>query len=76
MKYLDNPICNFIPLFDIDYTIKKNLITYCLFKRSSKNNYYKDFSRYINGLQSMYNNVIKYVRNYFVMISAPPQLDL
>lgn len=68
MKYLDNPICNFTPLFKIDYNIRKNLITCCFFKRQLNDNYYKDFSRYITGLESMYHNVIKYVRSYSIRL--------
>ena len=28
-KYLENSIYEFIPLFNIDYTIKKNIISCC-----------------------------------------------
>jgi len=68
MNYLDNIICNFTPLFKIEYGIKKNLISCCFFKRSTKDNYYKDFSRYINGLESMYYYVIKNISNYSIRL--------
>lgn len=65
-KYLENPICNFTPLFEIDYTEKKNIISCCFFKRNDS--YYKDFSKYINGLESLYYNVTKYYKDYSVRL--------
>ena len=65
-KYLENSICNFTPLFEIDYTIKKNLISCCFFKRY--NLYYKDFSKYIDGLQILYNHVIKFYKDYSIRL--------
>jgi hypothetical protein len=53
-KYLNNTICDFTPLFNIDYTIKKNLVSCCFFKRNT--GYYKDFSRYIIGIEKLYYN--------------------
>ena len=64
-KYLENSICNFTPLFEIDYTKKKNIISCCFFKRK---NYYKDFSIYINGIQALYNSVIKYYKTFSVRL--------
>lgn len=47
MNYLENPVCNFIPLFNIDYKIKKNILSVCLFKLTKG---YKNFGIYVNGL--------------------------
>jgi hypothetical protein len=52
MSYLENPICKFTPLFDIDYTKKKNLLCCSFFKMASKS--YKDLSIYINGLKILH----------------------
>ena len=51
--YLKNSICNFTPLFDIDYTKKKNIISASFFKL--KKGSYKDFSKYVDGLYNLYN---------------------
>jgi hypothetical protein len=50
-EYLKNNICNFTPLFDIDYKKKKNIISCCFFKM--KEGGYKDFEKYTNGLKSL-----------------------
>ena len=65
-KYLENSICNFTPLFKIDYTIKKNIIACCFFKRY--NSYYKDFSKYIDGLQALYNTVLKFYKDFSIRL--------
>jgi hypothetical protein len=65
-KYLDNQICYFTPLFNIDYTHTKNLISCCFFKRSKS--YYKDFSRYVTGIEKLYYNVIKYFKDFSVRL--------
>jgi hypothetical protein len=65
-KYLNNSICNFTPLFNIDYTIKKNIVSCCFFKRSTS--YYKDFSKYVNGIEKLYYNVIKNFETFSVRL--------
>ena len=50
-KYLENNICEFNPLFEIDYTQKKNIISASLFKMS--NGGYKDFNKYLDGIKDM-----------------------
>lgn len=57
MNYLDNNLCNFTPLFNIDYSVKKDIISCCMFKMCNKG--YKDFSIYIDGLKTMYDYVQK-----------------
>ena len=54
-KYLENDICNFTPLFEIDYTKKQNIICISLFKMHGGG--YKDFSLYTNGL-TKFNDVL------------------
>lgn len=60
-KYLENELVEFIPLFNIDYTIKKDLICSCFFKLEIS---YKNFDKYIDGLKKNYNDVIKYYSKY------------
>ena len=48
-KYLKNPLCEFTPLFKIDYNKKKNIISASFFKMSE--GAYKNFSKYTDGLK-------------------------
>jgi len=66
MSYLQNNICTFTPLFDINYKIKKNLICCSFFKMYNKG--YKDFSIYLKGIYVMYNHVIYKVKNYSIRL--------
>ena len=59
MNYLQNDLCKFTPLFDIDYNKKVNIFSTCFFKL--KNGGYKDFNKYLDGLIKL-NKEIK-VRN-------------
>ena len=56
MTYLKNPFCKFKLHFDIDFNKKQNIISASFFKMSKP---YKDFSVYIDGLQTM----IQFVEN-------------
>lgn len=49
IKYLENDICEFEPMKDIDYSTKKNIITTSLFRMSSGG--YKNFMKYLNGIK-------------------------
>ena len=42
--YLKNKVCKFIPLFDFDPKVKKNIVSTCFFKMNTGT--YKDFSKY------------------------------
>lgn len=68
MKYLINPICNFTPLFKIDYSKKVNIVSCVFFKMYNKG--YKDFQNYTNGLVdlSIYvkNNLSDYKIRLFI----------
>jgi hypothetical protein len=55
-KYLENNICNFRPLKEIDYNIKKNIFFLSLFKMKSGG--YKGFYKYINGIKKL-NDIAK-----------------
>lgn len=57
MSYLENPICKFTPLFDIDHSIKKNIVSCSFFKMSTTG--YKDFSSYIEGIKILHDFRIK-----------------
>ena len=48
MIYLQNNLCKFTPLFDIDYNKKVNIFSTCFFKL--ENSGYKDFSKYLDAL--------------------------
>ncbi len=50
VKYLENNICDFELLFDIDYNKKKNLIVSCFFKMYK---HYKNFRIYVEGLKRL-----------------------
>jgi len=55
MNYLDNKVCKFTPLFPIDYSKKKNIVSCSFFKLKSTS--YKNFNLYIDGLEKLYKNV-------------------
>lgn len=59
MKYLENNICDFTPLFKINYNTKQNILSACFFKM--KNSGYKDFSKYTDGLKKL-NDLINKMR--------------
>lgn len=56
INYLENNICKFTPLFEINYLKKKNIIVTSLFKMSKG---YKDFDRYLQGIQFASIQIIK-----------------
>jgi hypothetical protein len=66
MEYLKNDICNFTPLFDIDYNNKINIISCSLFKMPSGG--YKNFDKYLNGLAKLNEHVKKYMNNYKIRL--------
>lgn len=61
VRYLENDLVEFIPLFNINYSIKKDLICGCFFKLNES---YKDFSNYTNGLIKVYHIIINNYKNY------------
>jgi len=66
MKYLENNICVFKPLFNIDYSKKKNIVSSAFFKLHG--NSYKNFNLYIDGLEKLYNNIINDNNNFTLRI--------
>ena len=50
VKYLENNICDFEILFDIDYNKKVNILSTCFFKMNS---HYKKFTIYVEGLKRL-----------------------
>ena len=52
MKYLFNDICDFTPLFNINYSVKKDIVCCSFFKMLNKG--YKDFDIYIKGIYNLY----------------------
>jgi hypothetical protein len=55
--YLKNKVCKFIPLFDFDPKVKKNIVSTCFFKMNTAT--YKDFSKYYNGVTLLYKAIEK-----------------
>ena len=66
MSYLDNPICKFTPLFDLDFKKKKNLLCCSFFKMPTKS--YKDLSIYVNGLKILHDYRIKETPDYHLRL--------
>lgn len=65
-EYLKNPICDFEPLFDINYNKKINIVSTCFFKMNA---HYKKFDTYVNGLKRLINLIAsqnKYVLRIFI----------
>ena len=65
-EYLKNPICNFTPLFPIDYNKKQNIISACFFKMESSG--YKDFSKYTDGIKKLSNTIRKLGFDYSIRL--------
>ena len=63
MRYLENNICEFKLLFDIDYTVKKNIISCSFFKMINKG--YKDFNIYIKGIKELNDYIINHVNKKY-----------
>ena len=55
--YLKNSICNFTPLFEIDYSKKKNLVCGSLFKITGGG--YKDLSVYVEPFKNTVEKLLK-----------------
>lgn len=66
VKYLENNICDFELLFDINYNKKVNILSTCFFKMGK---HYKNFSIYVNGLKKivkMLDKQDRYVLRIFI----------
>ena len=61
-KYLENPICEFTPLFNIDYSKKKNIISCSFFKMAGGG--YKNFTKYSNGILHLSNFIKKEMKDF------------
>jgi hypothetical protein len=61
MKYLNNNICEFKPLFNYSVQEKKNIVSCSFFKLHASQ--YKDFNLYINGLEKLYDKVYNQYKN-------------
>jgi hypothetical protein len=64
VKYLENNICEFELLFDIDYSKKTNILSACFFKM---NKHYKNFSIYLDGLKRLI-KLLEEEKNYKLRI--------
>ena len=61
-NYLKNPICKFIPLFDFNPNIKKNIVSACFFKMRKGS--YKNFNKYLNGINILYDVINEQLPNF------------
>lgn len=61
-NYLENSICEFTPLFDIDYTKKKNIISCSFFKIEGGG--YKNFTKYSNGILYLSKYIKKEMKDF------------
>lgn len=61
-NYLENDICNFKPLFKIDYKKKKNIYSAVFFK--PKNGFHKNFEIYYQGLKKLYSYIYQNYKDY------------
>ena len=67
MKYLNNDVCKFTPLFNnLNLNEKKNIVSCAFFKLHTSA--YKDFNLYIDGLEKLYDKVyIQYKNEKFTI---------
>lgn len=56
-SYLQNNVCEFTPLFDLDGRKKKNIVSVSLFKMDT--GHYKNFQKYLGGLT----NLVDYIHH-------------
>jgi len=61
-NYLQNKICKFIPLFEFNPYIKKNIVSACFFKMRKGG--YKNFNRYLNGIKILYDVINEILPNF------------
>ena len=61
-NYLENEICKFIPLFEFNPNIKKNIVSACFFKMRKGG--YKNFNRYLNGINILYDVINETLPNF------------
>lgn len=66
MKYLENNICEFKPLFNLNPKIKKNIISLSFFKMY--NGGYKNFNLYIEGFKKLHKMILEDPLNYTIRI--------
>jgi hypothetical protein len=61
-RYLENPICDFTPLFNIDYRRRQNIVSACFFKIYGGG--YKNFSKYTNGIVNLSKHIDKNMKGF------------
>ena len=59
--YLKNKICKFVPLYDFNIKIKKNIISACFFKMRKG---YKKLIEYFEGISILNNFIIKNIKDF------------
>jgi len=64
--YLKNRVCKFIPLFNFDPKVKKNIVSVCFFKMNTGS--YKDFSKYYNGVTLLYKTIQKELPDFYLRV--------
>lgn len=66
MDYLKNSICKFTPLFPLDYSTKKNIVSVVFFKM--KDSGYKSFERYVQGIQYLSKYIARKLPNFKIRL--------
>lgn len=72
MNYLENSICQFTPLFPINYSSKKNIVSTVFFKMPHSG--YKPFTNYLNGIQHLSNTILKKLPNFSLRLFIDPSI--
>lgn len=62
MSYLENKLCKFTPLFDINYNKKVNMLSACFFIMENRG--YKELNKYTNGLKKINEQITKRKLDY------------
>lgn len=65
VDYLKNSICKFIPLYNFNKNVKKNVVSCCFFKMRKGG--YKDFSRYLNGISVVSKHIKEELGDSFIL---------
>ena len=66
MTYLENPLCDLQPLFDIDYSKKVNIVSCSFFKLEG--GAYKNFNKYTDGLSVLHKYVKKNMKTFNIRL--------
>jgi hypothetical protein len=66
IEYLKNNFCKFKPLFNLDLSINKNILSACFFRKTGVA--YRDMSLYVNGLVNLNQGVKNNYSNFRIRL--------